>query len=236
MLAACSGYDPRDPGSADVPLPDYAAALTGDIKGTRIGVVRNWYVPEATDEVAVAVDAAIEQLRTLGAIVEEVTLPDIGDYSDCKTIISTCELFAIHAPDLRTRPEQFGAKLRQRVIGGAFIRAEDYLQAQRWRTELVRQTLALFSRYDALVTAGWLSTADPASPDAPDFFRTRRLATMPFSLAGIPALVVPCGFGANNLPISLQIAAKPFAETNVLRIGDAYQQATDWHRRMPVLS
>ena len=235
MLAACAGHDPLDPGSADVPLPDYAAALTSDIQGMRIGVVRNWYVPEATDEVATAVDTAIERLRALGAIVEEVTLLDIGDYGDCKTLVSTCELFAIHAPDLRTRPELFGAKLRQRVIGGAFVRAEDYLQAQRWRTDLVRHMLALFARYDALATAGWLSTADPASPEAADFFRTRRLATMPFSLAGIPALVVPCGFGAHNLPISLQIAAKPFAETTVLRIGDAYQQATDWHLRMPVL-
>jgi aspartyl-tRNA(Asn)/glutamyl-tRNA(Gln) amidotransferase subunit A len=235
MLGACAGHDVLDPGSADVAIPDYAAALSGDIRGIRIGLMRNWYVPEATEEVAAAVDAAVDRLRALGAIVEEITLPDIGDYSDCKTIISTSELFAIHRPDLQARPELFGAKLRQRVIGGAFVRAEDYLQAQRWRADLTRGIMAQLARFDALATAGWLGTADPADPNGPDFFRKRRLVTMPFSLAGIPALVVPCGFGANDLPISLQIAAKPFAEVTVLRIGDAYQQATDWHLRVPVL-
>jgi aspartyl-tRNA(Asn)/glutamyl-tRNA(Gln) amidotransferase subunit A len=235
MLSACAGHDPLDPGSADVAIPDYSAALTGDIKGLRIGLVRNWYAPEAMDTVIAAVDAAADKLRALGAIVEEISLPDIGDYSDCKTLISASELFTIHKPDLQTRPEQFGAKLRQRVLGGAFIRAEDYLGAQRWRADLTRGMLALFSRYDALATAGWLGTADPADPNGSDFFRKRRLVTMPFSLAGIPALVVPCGFGAHGLPISLQIAAKPFAESTVLRIGDAYQRATDWHLRAPVL-
>ena len=235
MLGACAGHDVLDPGSADIANPDYTAALSGNMDGMRIGLVRNWYAPEATNEVIAAVDAAADRLRALGAIVEEVTLPDIGDYSDCKTLISMCELFAIHKPDLETRPHLFGARLRQRVIGGAFIRAEDYVQAQRWRVDLTRGIMAQLTRFDALATAGWLTTADPADPNGADFFRKRRLVTMPFSLAGIPALVVPCGFGAHGLPISLQLAAKPFAEATVLRIGDAYQQATDWHLRAPVL-
>jgi aspartyl-tRNA(Asn)/glutamyl-tRNA(Gln) amidotransferase subunit A len=235
MLAVCAGHDPLDPGSADMAVPDYGAALTGDISGTRIGLVRTWYAPEASGEVVAAVDAAADRLRSLGAIVEELVLPDIGDYSDCKTLISASELFAIHKPDLQTRPEMFGARLRQRVLGGAFIRAEDYLQAQRWRADLTRGIMAQFARFDALATAGWLGTADPADPQGADFFRKRRLVTMPFSLAGIPALVVPCGFGAHDLPISLQIAAKPFAEATLLRIGDAYQRVTEWHLHAPVL-
>jgi aspartyl-tRNA(Asn)/glutamyl-tRNA(Gln) amidotransferase subunit A len=235
MLAACAGHDSLDPGSADVAIPDYSAALSGDIGGLRVGLVRNWYVPEATGEVAAAVDAAADRLRALGAIVEPVTLPDIGDYSDCKTLISMSELFAIHKPDLMARPDRFGASLRRRVVGGAFIRAEAYLGAQRWRADLARGIMALFARHDVLATAGWLATADPADPKGADFFRKRRLVTMPFSLAGVPALVLPCGFGANALPISLQIAAKPFAEATVLRVGDAYQRATDWHQRIPIL-
>ena len=235
MLAVCAGHDPLDPGSADEPIPDYSAALSGDIRGMRIGLVRSWYASEATDEVIAAVDAAADTLRSLGAIVEEVLLPDIGEYSDCKTLISMAELFTIHKSDLQTRPEMFGAKLRQRVLGGAFVRAEDYLQAQRWRVDLARGIMAQFPRFDVLATAGWLGTADPADPHGADFFRRRRLMTMPFSLAGIPALVVPCGFGSHDLPISLQIAARPFAEATVLRIGDAYQRATAWHLRAPAL-
>ena len=235
MLGVCAGHDPLDPGSADVPIPDYTAALSGDVKGLRIGLVRDWYAEEATQEVTEAVDRAAAVLTKLGAIVEVLTLPGLADYCDCKTLISTSELFAIHAPDLRTRPEAFGAKLRQRVLGGVFIRAEDYLGAQRWRNELARGLLATFSRFDALVTATWLSAADPAVPDGADFFRRGLNASMPFSLAGVPALSVPVGFGEHSLPLAMQIAAAPFAETTVLRIGDAYERATDWTSRMPTL-
>ncbi|MEJ0015194.1 MAG: amidase [Acetobacteraceae bacterium] len=235
MLAACAGHDPLDPGSADVAIPDYAAALTGDIAGLRIGLVRNWYADDATPEVAAATDAAAEHLARLGATVEEVVLPDLGDFCDCKTLISMSELFAIHKKDLQARPEAFGAKLRQRVIGGVFIRAEDYLNAQRWRGDLARLLLAQFGHFDALVTAGWLTAADPADPAHADFFRRGRNMTMPFSLAGVPAASVPVGFGAHGLPLAMQVAAAPFAEATVLRIADAYQRATDWHTRMPTL-
>jgi aspartyl-tRNA(Asn)/glutamyl-tRNA(Gln) amidotransferase subunit A len=182
------------------------------------------------------VDAAVATLRDLGAVVTVVDLGDIADYCDCKTLISAAELFAIHKPDLQTRPEMFGAKLRRRVLGGAFVTGEDYVQAVRWRTELARKILAAFRDVDALVTAGWLATADPADPNGRDFLRANRLVTMPFSLAGIPAMSVPCGFGANSLPLSLQIAALPFDEATVLRIGDAYEHATGWHLRAPDLT
>ena len=236
MLQACAGHDPFDPGSADAAIPDYAAALTGDIRGMRIGWVRGFYAGHASDEVTRAVDAAVDGLRALGAEIVEIDLGPLADYCDCKTLISMSELFAIHKPDLQTRPDKFGAKLRQRVIGGAFIRGEDYIQAQRWRTELARGILASFRNVDALVTAGWLTTADSAAPGSPDMFRKWLNVTMPFSLAGIPAMSVPCGFGEHGLPISLQVAAAPFAEATVLRIGDAYQRATDWQSHAPILS
>lgn len=235
MLSACAGHDPLDPGSADVPIPDYTAALTGDIKGLRVGLVRHWYSAGATQEVIDATDRAAALLTTLGAIVEEVTLPGLPDYCDCKTLISASELFAIHGPDLRTRPEAFGALLRQRVLGGVFIRAEDYLGAQRWRNDLARGLQAMFSRFDVLVTAGWLNAADPADPEKSDFFRRGINITMPFSLAGVPALSVPTGFGDHGLPLAMQIAAAPFAEATVLRVGDAYERATDWTKHAPIL-
>jgi aspartyl-tRNA(Asn)/glutamyl-tRNA(Gln) amidotransferase subunit A len=234
-LQALAGFDPLDPGSADVAVPDYTSAMTGTIAGLRIGWVRSFY-PDATAEVSEGVDAAVATLRDLGAVVTVVDLGDIADYCDCKTLISAAELFAIHKPDLQTRPEMFGAKLRRRVLGGAFVTGEDYVQAVRWRTELARKILAAFRDVDALVTAGWLATADPADPNGRDFLRANRLVTMPFSLAGIPAMSVPCGFGANSLPLSLQIAALPFDEATVLRIGDAYEHATGWHLRAPDLT
>jgi aspartyl-tRNA(Asn)/glutamyl-tRNA(Gln) amidotransferase subunit A len=155
---------------------------------------------------------------------------------DAKTIISTAELYTIHEKDMKTRPQDFGQKLRMRVMPGALLRAEDYVQALRWRTELVTRLMRAFEKFDVLATAGWFAPADPANPNGADFFRSRLLATMPFSVAGIPALVVPCGFSRSGLPLSLQIGGRPFDEATVLNTGHAYQMATEWHLKMPPLN
>jgi aspartyl-tRNA(Asn)/glutamyl-tRNA(Gln) amidotransferase subunit A len=236
MLGAAAGFDPLDPGSIDEPVPDYTKALTGSVKGLRIGLVRHWYAEAATPDVVAAVDKAASRLTELGAIVEEIKLAPLQDYIDCKTTISLCELYAIHEKDLKTRPQDFGQKLRTRIIAGALIRAEDYVQAMRWRTELTTRMLGEFSRFDLLATAGWLNPAEPADPNGVDFFKKRMIVTMPFSLSGVPALCLPCGFSAGNLPLSLQLAGKPFDEATALRAGDAYQRTTDWHLRKPPLA
>lgn len=235
MLGVTAGFDPKDPGSIDEAVPDYTAALTGSIKGLRIGLVRHWYAEAAIPEVTAAVDKAIGVLTGLGAIVEEIQLSPLVDYIDCKTTISLCELYAIHEKDLKIRPEDFGQLLRTRVIAGGLIRAEEYVQAMRWRTELTTRMLAEFRRFDLLATAGWLRTAESADPNAPDFFKHRQIVTMPFSLSGIPALSVPCGFSTDGLPLALQLAGRPFDEATVLRAGDAYQRVTDWHLQKPPL-
>ncbi|MEN5081629.1 amidase [Bosea sp. TWI1241] len=236
MLSACAGHDPRDPGSIDEAVPDYAAALSGSVAGLRIGLVRHWYEEDATAEVVAAVDEAADVLRGLGAHVEIVTLDPLRDYVDAKTTISSVELFTVHERDLRTRPRDFSKRLRGRVLPGALIRGEDYVQAIRWRTELTSRMFAAFRRFDLFATAGWLAPADPADPDGVDFFQKRQLVTMPFSLTGLPALNLPCGFSAGGLPLSLQLAGRPFDEATVLRAGDAYQRATDWHLATPVLA
>ena len=236
MLGAAAGFDRLDPGSIDEPVPDYAKALTGSIKGLRIGLVRHWYNEAATPEVVAAVDAAVKRLGELGAIVEEIRLAPLQDYIDCKTTISMCELYAVHEKDLKARPQDFGKLLRTRVIAGGLIRAEDYVQAMRWRTELTTRLLATLYRFDLFATAGWLNPAETADPNGPDFFKRRQIVTMPFSLAGIPALCLPCGFSSEGLPLSLQLAGKPFDEATVLRAGDAYQRGTEWHLRKPQLA
>lgn len=233
VLAAAAGHDPRDPGSIDEPVPDYRAALTGSVEGLRVGLVRHWYARDAEPEVVDAVDAAVRQLDALGAVVEEIELAPLVDYVDCKAVLSMGELFAVHERDLRTRPQDFGRLLRRRVLAGALMRAEDYVQALRWRTELTTGMFAHFRRFDVLVTAGWLNPAEPNDPEGAGFFKDRPMVTFPFSLTGIPALSVPCGFSADGLPLSMQIGGKPFDEATVLRVGDAYQRSTPWHLRTP---
>ncbi len=235
LLQAIAGHDPRDPASFRESVPDYRAALDGSIAGLRIGFVRHWHADHAAPEVIAAVDAAVEHFVALGAVVEEVELPPLQDYVDCKTVISLGELFAIHEQDMKTRPQEFGRSLRQRVLAGSIVRAEDYVQALRWRSELAQRTFAAFTHFDLLVTAGWLTEAEPNDPNGDDFFRNRLLITMPFSLAGNPALSLPCGFSKKGLPLALQIAGRPFDEATVLRAGDAFQRSTDWHRRFPPL-
>ncbi len=237
MLQVIAGFDPDDPGSEDCPVPDYAAGLDGGIKGMRLGLVEGWHTSAgAHPDLTTAIDATIGVLERLGAAVEPVKLSSLRDYTDCKTTLSIAELYAIHERDLRTRPQDFGRVLRNRVLPGALIRAEDYVQAQRWRTVLAREQAMALKRVDAFVTAGALTIADRADPNNPDRLISSPSITMPFSVGGLPAMTLPCGFSrAEGLPLSLQIAAAPFAEATVLRIAHAYQQATDWHRRHPIL-
>jgi aspartyl-tRNA(Asn)/glutamyl-tRNA(Gln) amidotransferase subunit A len=236
FLQVIAGFDPDDPGSEDVPVPDYTATLNDGVRGLRLGLVEEWYRDAPHPDVAPALDAAVEVLRGLGAIVEPVKLSSLRDYTDCKTTISSVELFAIHEHDLRTRPQDFGRILRNRVLPGALIRGEDYLEALRWRTALAKEQAQVLRRVDAFVTAAALGVADRADPNATDRLVSAPSVTMPFSVGGLPALAIPCGFSkAEGLPLSLQIAAAPFAEALVLRIAHAYQQATDWHQRHPAL-
>jgi aspartyl-tRNA(Asn)/glutamyl-tRNA(Gln) amidotransferase subunit A len=236
FLQVIAGFDPDDPGSEDVPVPNYAAALHQGVRGLRLGLVEDWYRGAPHPDVAPAVDAAVELLRGLGAVVEPVRLSSLRDYTDCKTTISSVELYSIHEHDLRTRPQDFGRILRNRVLPGALIRAEEYMAALRWRSALAREQAQALRRVDAFITAAALDVADKAEPNQPDRLVSAPSITMPFSVGGLPAIAIPCGFSrAEGLPLSLQIAAAPFAEAMVLRIAHAYQQATDWHRRHPRL-
>jgi len=237
MLQVIASFDPADPGSEDHPVPDYRAALDGGVNGLRLGLVEGWHEGAgAHPDLGPAIAEAVAVLQGLGAIVEPVKLSSLRDYTDCKTTISSVELYSIHEHDLRTRAQDFGRILRNRVLPGALIRGEDYLAALRWRTALAQEQAAAFRRFDALITAGARTIADPADPAQADRLVSAPSITMPFSVSGVPALAIPCGFSrAEGMPLSLQIAACPFQETTVLRIAHTYQQATDWHHRHPDL-
>ncbi|BBK36398.1 glutamyl-tRNA(Gln) amidotransferase subunit A [Allostella sp. ATCC 35155] len=235
MLQAIAGHDPEDPASADVAVPDYAAALTGDIAGLRVGVVRHFYEVDdrADEEVLAAMEAALGVLRGLGAEVVDVTLSPGQDYSACGNILMLAEGFAVHEADLRSRPEKFGWILRERLVLGGMLSAADYIQAGRLRRRLAAEMEAALERVDVLVTPGAWSAA-PRIDEVPAFQFFRRPSLMsPGNVSGLPALCVCNGFSQSGLPLALQVMGRRFDEATVLRVGDAFEQATPWRDRRP---
>ena len=236
LLQAIAGHDAEDPASADVPIPDYPSALTGDVEGLVIGVPERWLDDEMplSAPTRAAFEAALEVFRGLGAKVRPVTLPPLQQFDDCKRTIAVVELFTIHGKDLRTRPELFGASLRYRIIAGGLVRAEEYLLAMRLRTDLARSLQSVLSTVDLLM----LPTSEPAgklAPVPPASLFTRPSFTTPFNVGGNPALSICSGFNDAKLPFSLQIVGRLFDDATVLRAGDAYEKATPWRSMRPVL-
>ena len=158
-MQVIAGHDPEDPGSVKVAIPNYTAALTGDIKGLVIGVPSTWLDDEdpPTPATKSAFEAALEVFRGLGASIRPVKLPPLRQFDDAKKTIAVAELFTIHGKDLRTRPELFGASLRYRIIAGGLVRAEEYINAMRLRTDLARAMQSVMETIDVLM----LPTAEP---------------------------------------------------------------------------
>jgi aspartyl-tRNA(Asn)/glutamyl-tRNA(Gln) amidotransferase subunit A len=238
LLQAIAGYDPNDPASAAHPVPDYRAALTGDIKGLRIGVVHHLHEEDCpvSAEVAMALQRAFGVLRSLGAVLGEVRLRPAQDYYDVKVTIAESELLAVHERVLRTRPGDFGEDFLGRVLPAVLIGARDYVQAQRERRRILTEMAPVYADWDVLVTA----TAGGPAPRL-DAWRTiqfwqRPSLTTPFNVTGGPALAQCIGFSRSGLPLAMQIAGRPFADATVLRVAHAYEQATEWRRHRPALN
>jgi Asp-tRNA(Asn)/Glu-tRNA(Gln) amidotransferase A subunit family amidase len=236
-MQALAGYDPLDPGSADVPVPDYRAALRGDIKGLRIGYASRFNRDgEVGPEQTAALDQTAQMLARLGAEVIEVALPPNAQFQACARAISHSESFAIHAQDLRTRPELYARVTRERLMLGGFLTATQYVQAQRLRRILTRKVDALFETVDVLLTAVIPGPA-PVLEETDDgpWRRQQPLASV-FNVTGHPAMAQPCGFAANGLPLSAQFVGRAFDEATVLRVGHAYEQAANWIAKRPELA
>ena len=235
LYQALAGHDPADPASSRVPVDDTLAGLDGGVRGLRVGVPHDYFFDGIDPEVAQAFEAAVETLRKLGATVRDVEIPSIWNAPAVMVIMLT-EAFAYHARDLREHPELYGEVLREKFLAGALFSGWEYTQAQRLRAQLAADVAAALSDVDVLVTP---TTPKPAptlaavqDPDAP-FARSN---PAPFNMAGLPALALPCGFTRAGLPVSLQIAGRAFDEATVLRAGQAYERATDWHTRRPGLA
>ena len=242
MLGAIAGYDPLDPTSVNVAVPDFAGALRARASKLRVGIPRTPFFEGLQPEVAAAIEAALVVLRTIASDMRDVQVPPSPGLGS----VSNAEIYAYHAPWMTKTPELYQEATRRIVMGGANTRSETYIQGVR-QVELGRRDIAkVFTSIDVLVTPtttgvtslipgqatpspGGAPAAGAAPAGGPAGFRN----TSYFSFYGLPAISVPCGFTASGLPIGLQISGAPFAEPHVLALADAYERVTEWHNRHP---
>ena len=255
LLQAIAGHDPLDSTSLDVAVPDYGAALHAGVKGLKIGLPREYFIEGLDADVQRALQEAIAVYRDLGAEIVEVSLPHTDYALACYYLVATAEAssnlarydgvrYGVRAEQARnllemymqSRATGFGAEVKRRIMLGTYALSSGYydayyLKAQKVRTLIRQDILDAFERCDVLLnpvapTPAFRigeKTADPLTMYLSDIF------TIPVNLAGTCALTLPCGFSAQGLPIGMQLAGRPLDEATILRVGQAYQQATDWH-------
>ena len=236
MLQAIAGHDPKDPTSSRAPVPDYSSSLVEGIEGMRIGVPRDFFLkddPGISAEVRSTVDEALEELRRLGAQVEDVSIPMLDYSGAAQPAIMLSEAFAYHRGNLRSQPENFGDMCRARFRMGGLFSSGDYVQAQRVRKALTTEYNEALTRYDLIASP---AMSNPATRfDETDVMSSARVPsfTAPYNLTGMPAISVPCGFTEAGLPIGLQLAGRPFDEPTVIRAAYTYQQHVRLFERRP---
>jgi len=261
LLQVIAGHDPKDSTSVNAPVPDYLAALTGDIHGLRIGVPQEYFVEGTEPGVRKAVDEAIATFKSLGAEVGECSLPHTRFGVAAYYIIAPAECsanlarydgvkygFALRetGDDLiefvsRTRAAGFGAEVKRRIMLGTYALSSGYYDAYYLKAEKVRTLIkqdfdSAFERFDVLIgptspTVAFKLGAKIADPYA---MYLNDVFTIPANLAGIPGISIPGGF-SEGLPVGVQLLAPSFGEATLLRAADAFQRGTDYHTRWPKL-
>jgi aspartyl-tRNA(Asn)/glutamyl-tRNA(Gln) amidotransferase subunit A len=247
FLQAIAGHDAKDRLSSTRPVPDYAAALANNLKGVTLGVVREMTWPDGVHaEVASAMKEAIKVLQGLGATVKEVSLAYAKHAVPLLMLTSDSDIAAMMLKKwLRTRWNDFDVGTRTRLAAGCLIPAAVYHRAMRARALVRGEVLEVMGGVDALLSPANLNPPGRidatrekvgSEADMAQKIILRRISTYPYSIANVPALAVPAGFTRSGLPLSLQVAAKPFDETTVFRVAHAFERATPWHTRHPDLS
>ena len=264
LLGAIAGHDPNDATSAPVPVPDYRAGLTGDIRGVRVGVPREYFEMGLQPGVEAAVREALRALEGLGAELVEISLPMSQSGLPVYYILAPAEASAnlarydgvkyglsidrdnLLAGYLETRRAGFGPEVKRRIMLGTYALSAGYydayyIKAQQVRTLIKDEFDRAFDRAAGGVDVIAAATAATAAfrigerSDDPYAMYLTDVLTIPANLAGIPSVAVPCGF-ADGLPVSLQIMGPAFAEGLILRVADAYERSTDWSMRRPPLA
>jgi len=247
-LQAIAGHDLRDPYTARITVPEYRVGLDGQIRGLRIGVVKEALEADFVHpQVKAAVTKAVADLGTLGATVVEVSIPLLLSAAAVTRAILAVESAAIHHDWIRTRLRDYDHNVQIDFLTGAILPAQLYYKAQQLRELTRRQVFAALQQADVLALPG---SSEPAAllPTAPGIqnkeearqrMAGRRSFTGVFNLANVPALCVPCGFASvegRDLPLGLQLAGRPFDDGLLLKVAHAYEQSTTWHTRRPPIA
>jgi aspartyl-tRNA(Asn)/glutamyl-tRNA(Gln) amidotransferase subunit A len=238
LLQAMAGHDDGDPTSVDRPVADFSASLGRNVKGLRIGTVPHWH--ETDHKVSPAVRQGLENAlatwRDQGAEIIELAMPSLFDYQAASFVIMASEGFAVHESWMRTRFNDYGELLRNRLVMGALMTSADYVQAMRRRRELCAITAQSAADIDVLVTAGAAGEA-PRIDSMPKWADlTKPGFNNPFNITGWPAMCVCSGYGDDGLPVSVQVAAKPFQESLLLRVADAFEKANSFRTIRPPIT
>jgi len=239
MLQVLAGYDAKDNASANVAVPNFQTGMKDGIKGLRVGVPRkNWFDENLgiDQQTEAAFNQALKVLENLGAQIIEIDGKPFSLARKANQTILVCEAYAYHEKTMQETPQKFGSSVRRRILEGAFLSATDYLTAQRARTVLNDQIRANFASVDIFAVPGAARPPEPFEGMDPNEQNLRPSFTNPFNLTGLPAIAVPCGFTAENLPAGIQFVAPAFQEATCFRVAYAYEQATEWHKQRPALS
>ena len=259
MLGAMAGFDERDSTSLERPAEDYARDLDRPLAGLRIGLPKEFFGPGMSDDVRAAVDAALDQYRKLGATTVEVSLPNSGLSVPAYYVIAPAECssnlsrfdgvrYGYRAPEYgdlidmycKSRAQGFGAEVKRRILIGTYVLSHGYydayyLQAQKIRRLIAQDFVAAFKQCDVIMgpTSPSVAFAFGAKSADPVQMYLSDIYTISTNLAGLPGMSIPCGFGAQNMPVGLQIIGDYFGEARMLNVAHQYQRVTDWHTRMP---
>jgi aspartyl-tRNA(Asn)/glutamyl-tRNA(Gln) amidotransferase subunit A len=243
LVGLMAGADPEDPTASSLPVPDYMAAAKQPIKGLRIGVPTAFYVDDLDPEVARVLDETLAVLKKEGAEIVKVELPDQRQLTAACQLVLATEAAALHKRWMIERPQDYGAQVLMRLQNGLAIPAVSYLEAMRWRGPALAAYLAAVEGTDAVIApvapmpAPTIAESDVGnSLDAEAVIQRITRFTRPINYLGLPSLSIPTGFTKVGLPIGMQVVGRSFDEAMLVRIGAAFQRATDFHQRVPKLS
>jgi aspartyl-tRNA(Asn)/glutamyl-tRNA(Gln) amidotransferase subunit A len=243
LLGLMAGADPEDPTAVSGPLPDFAAATTGSIRGLTIGVPTAFYVDDLDAEVAGVLDATIAVLKREGANVVAVELPDQRQLTAASQLVLAVEAAAFHKRWMIERPQDYGPQVLMRLQNGLAIPGVLYLEAMRWRGPALAAHLAAVADVEAMIApvspiaAPTIAESDVGNgPDADAVIQRLTRFTRPINYLGLPSLAIPAGFTRGGLPVGMQLVGRSFDEATLLRIGAAFQRATDFHDRVPAFT
>jgi aspartyl-tRNA(Asn)/glutamyl-tRNA(Gln) amidotransferase subunit A len=240
LLGLMAGADADDPTAVAGALPDYVAATRKSIKGLKIGVPTAFYVDDLDPEVARVLDETMAVLKREGADIVQVELPDQRQLTAACQLVLAVEAAAFHKRWMIERPQDYGPQVLMRLQNGLAIPGVSYLEAMRWRGPALAAYLAAVAGVDAViapvapVAAPTIAESDVGnSPDAEAVIQRLTRFTRPINYLGLPALAIPSGFTKSGLPVGMQLIGRSFDEAMLLRIGAAFQRATDFHARVP---